>query len=167
MSTAPYSQEALPFLVSVKAPALTVQPAAFWRRVVAWIADSVVQVVLWAISSALGFGIGLGGAMLSVDPENSQFFAGLSTVFLLVIGSWLYAACMESSEHQATYGKMLAGIRVTGLDGRRISFSQASARHFAKYLSVFAVMGGYLVALFSARKQAMHDMAAETLVVRG
>ncbi len=170
MSSAPYPRDhavsVLPFFVSREARRESMKPAAFWRRGLAWCIDCLVQLLLLALASVTGFAIGLGGALLNIKPETLQFAAGLSTVFLMVIGSWLYAAYMESSERQATYGKMLARIVVTDMAGRRISFGRATARHFAKYLSAFAIMVGYLVALFSKNNQAMHDMAAETLVVR-
>jgi hypothetical protein len=42
---------------------------------------------------------------------------------------------MESSSYQATLGKMIFGMKVTDLNGNRISFERATGRHFAKWLS--------------------------------
>jgi uncharacterized RDD family membrane protein YckC len=54
---------------------------------------------------------------------------------------------------------------VTGLDGRRISFARATARHFAKYISTLILFIGFIMAAFTAKKQALHDLIAETVVV--
>lgn len=71
---------------------------------------------------------------------------------------------MLSSARQATLGKMALRLRVTDLDGNRISFGRASARHFAKYLSGLILAIGYIMAAFTERHQALHDMVAGTLV---
>jgi len=80
--------------------------------------------------------------------------------------SWIYEAAMESSAKQATLGKMALGLKVTDVEGRRISFARATGRHFAKYISGMILLIGYIMAGFTARKQALHDMIAGTLVIR-
>jgi len=61
---------------------------------------------------------------------------------------------------------MLLGIQVVDLEGRQISFGRASGRHFAKILSTIILMIGFLMALFTQRKQALHDIIAGCLVVK-
>jgi len=78
---------------------------------------------------------------------------------------WLYYALMESSGRQATLGKMALGIKVVDRQGGRISFARATGRYFAKILSGLILMIGYLMAGFTSRKQALHDMVAGCLVV--
>jgi uncharacterized RDD family membrane protein YckC len=73
---------------------------------------------------------------------------------------------MESSSRQATVGKMTLGLKVTDLAGRRISFARASGRYFAKYVSSMTLLIGYIMAGFTERKQALHDIIAGTLVIR-
>ena len=73
---------------------------------------------------------------------------------------------MESSRRQATLGKMALGIRVTDLDGRRVSFARASGRWFGKILSSLIFGIGYLMVAFTEKKQGLHDMIAGTRVMR-
>jgi uncharacterized RDD family membrane protein YckC len=61
---------------------------------------------------------------------------------------------------------MALGIRVTDLDGGRISFGRATGRYFGKILSGLILGIGFLMAAFTERKQALHDLLAGTLVVR-
>jgi Tfp pilus assembly major pilin PilA len=68
---------------------------------------------------------------------------------------------------QATPGKLLLRIHVTDLAGRRIGFGRATGRHFARILSSLIFYVGYLMAAFTWRRQALHDMLAGTLVVQG
>ena len=80
---------------------------------------------------------------------------------------WFYFAFFESGNWQATPGKRLMSIKVTNLSGEKIQFWRASARYFAKFLSSLIFCIGYLMAAFTQRKQALHDMICETLVIRG
>ena len=74
---------------------------------------------------------------------------------------------MESGPKQATFGKRVLGLRVTNMAGERISFGHASGRFFSKIITglvPFAI--GFIMAGFTERKQALHDMIAGTLVVK-
>src|SRR5690349_20709863 len=62
-----------------------------------------------------------------------------------IILGWLYGALMESGSWQATVGKRSMRIKVVDMDGQRISFAQASGRHFGKYISTIIIFIGYLM----------------------
>lgn len=91
------------------------------------------------------------------------------TIILLVLAcwvvSWLYYILFESSSRQATPGKMMLGIFVTDDQGRRISFLRATGRRAGKVLSKILFYLGYIIALFTPRSQALHDLLASTLVL--
>src|SRR6266511_3946971 len=86
---------------------------------------------------------------------------------LAVLLVWLYFVAMEACAWRATLGKLVVGVRVTTLDGRRIGFGRATARLLAKLLSLALLGLGFVLAGVDARKQALHDKVADTLVVRG
>jgi uncharacterized RDD family membrane protein YckC len=73
----------------------------------------------------------------------------------------LYFALIESSRWQATLGKRLAGIVVQDSNGNRISFLRAFSRAIVQILNTI----DYLFALFTRRKQTLHDLVVETVVV--
>ena len=93
----------------------------------------------------------------------ATFGMGVTLGFL---APWLYEAFMTSSEWQATVGKRVMSIVVTDMQGKRISFARASGRHFAKYISAFLFGIGFIIAAFTEKRQALHDMIAETLVIK-
>jgi len=84
-------------------------------------------------------------------------------LFSLVF-NWLYYAGFESSYLKATPGKRLLGIYVTDYAGQRLSFGQATGRHFAKIISGVILGIGYIMAGVTEKGQALHDTIAECLV---
>ncbi len=73
---------------------------------------------------------------------------------------------MESSPNQATLGKMALSLKVTDMNGERVTFGRATGRHFGKYVSAIILLIGFMMAGWTAKKQALHDMMAGTLVVK-
>jgi uncharacterized RDD family membrane protein YckC len=145
----------------VHAPAGALGYAGFWRRAVALVIDSIVL-------GLVGFPLGLIPAMAvpgggDVAAATGRVAAAIATRGLL---AWVYYAGMECSGWQATPGKRAIGLKVTDATGARIDFGRATGRFFAKLLSCATFGLGFLMAAFTARRQALHDLLAETLVVR-
>ncbi len=140
-----------------------VRYAGFWLRWVALVIDTFV------ISIPMGF-VYLAGILVGVaggsDPGPLQVLFFLFLICLSVVATWLYFALMESSAAQATLGKRALGLKVTDDAGRRIGFGRATGRYGAKFLSGILFNIGYIMAAFTERKRALHDMLANTLVVR-
>jgi uncharacterized RDD family membrane protein YckC len=145
----------------------SMQYGGFWRRVLAYIIDTVILNVAMAI---VGGFLGLGMGITGMAGENIEEAAALglvgANVGMSLIGTWLYFAIMESSSIQATVGKLAVGVVVTDLNGERISFLRATGRYFAKILSAMILMIGYIMVGFTERKQGLHDMIASTLVYK-
>ena len=144
--------------------------AAFWMRFWALTIDNALLIFVMVIFSLL-FGIFSGVMHLVAWPFSFFSFEwdggyGYTGVFKMTVICWLYFALMESSGWQATLGKRMLGICVVTEAGERISFKRATIRFFAKGLSAFIFFLGFIMALFTARSQALHDMIAETLVIR-
>lgn len=95
------------------------------------------------------------------------FFNHLIPVAGGFIAAILYAPVFESSRIQATLGKQLMGIQVADLSGNRISFKTALIRFFMKFVSSAILFIGHLFAFFTERKQALHDLVADTVVIYG
>ena len=86
------------------------------------------------------------------EPESlSAVYGPLTVAAIYVICLWLYFAGMESSSKQATLGKMALGIKVTDLQGNRISFWRATGRNFGKLVSVLGLGIGLLMVGFTTR----------------
>jgi anthranilate phosphoribosyltransferase len=145
----------------------------FWRRFGSYLID---RFLLGVLLLPLGFAIllprmasesvGWTDTDLPAEAINGLLGAVFLIAFTGLLASWLYYALLQSSSRQASLGQMALGIRVTDLEGRRVSFARASGRYFATAITSFTLGIGYLVMLFTARKQTLHDLIAGTLVLR-
>jgi uncharacterized RDD family membrane protein YckC len=133
--------------------------AGFWLRLSAALIDFLIMTLVFIPVLALA---GVGWEFV----YNDSVAASLGFV-VNVVAAWLYYALFESGRWQATPGKKILELRVTDLFGNRISFGQASGRYFSKILSGLIFYIGFLMAGFTAKKQALHDKVASTLVLRG
>jgi uncharacterized RDD family membrane protein YckC len=137
--------------------------AGFWRRFAAVFIDGIIAGLIIGF-----FRVFIGFLLANQDPTLTEVDIDIIDIVLrlfdIVVG-WLYYAIMESSPLQGTLGKLALSIKVTDLEGRRISFLRATGRHFAKFVSACILYIGFLMAGFTEKKQALHDMIAGTLVV--
>jgi uncharacterized RDD family membrane protein YckC len=114
------------------------------------------------------FGAAFIDGLILIVPNliiNYTIGSGAGDVLAIVMG-WLYAALLESGPGQATLGKKALGLKVVGEDGQRISFGQATGRHFGKFISALILLIGYLMMLWDEKKQTLHDKMAGTYVVK-
>ncbi len=133
--------------------------ARFWQRVAAFIIDSAVLAAATAVCALL---MGINPLAPLMGGDVSGFEVLDAVLFFL---AWFYSALMESSRLQATLGKLALGIKVTDLDGARVTFDQATGRFFGEIVSALIVGLGYLMAALTERRQALHDRMAGALVV--
>ncbi len=76
-----------------------------------------------------------------------------------------YAPLMEGSRLHATVGKLALALQVKRKDGGEVGFARAFARNLAEALCILSIGIGYLVALFTTRRQALHDLVTGTVVI--
>lgn len=152
----------------------TVSYAGFWKRFAAYLIDALILSAAYFVLLVPFLGLlGLGAVSAEVT-ENEEVALGffiaamgayLFAILAITIAGWLYFALMESSSKGATLGKMALGIKVTDLNGNKISFGRATGRYFGKIVSGMILYVGFIMAGFTEKKQALHDMMAGCLVV--
>lgn len=156
------------------------QYAGFWLRFAAYIIDYLIlgvvgffiaiPAIIVIVSIALGFDYTNEPKELLMGGNLIKVSAMVGVVMLLALLSmvinWLYYALFESSKYGGTLGKLAVGIRVTNCKGERISFGQATGRYFAKIISNLTLYIGYIMAGFTEKKQALHDMVANCIVIK-
>lgn len=154
-----------------------IEYAGFWMRFVAYFIDNIIIgfiefLLVLPLLGLLGYNVALGQTLSEIEnadpdllvPIIASAVSGIALSALLI--TWFYYALMQSSAKQATIGKMALGIKVTDVNGERLTFARASLRYFSKILSNLFLMIGYIMAGFTEKRQALHDMIANTYVVR-
>lgn len=130
----------------------------FWKRLLAYLID-------WIILIVLSIVVVLFGVVLLVAGGVSEEWAGPFGNLVGLLVGWLYYALCESSDWQATPGKRILGMKVVDMQGRRIGFWRATARHFGKILSTLTLFIGFVMIAFTREKQGLHDIMAGCLVI--
>lgn len=134
--------------------------AGFWKRVGAALIDGIVLgIAINLIGNLFPHTAVINDAGVTV-ASDMWAQSGIGPVLNL-----LYFSFFESSDKQATPGKMALGIIVTDINGKRLSFWHATGRSLAKILSFITLGAGYLMVAFTQKKQGLHDLVAGTLVV--
>jgi uncharacterized RDD family membrane protein YckC len=131
--------------------------AGFWWRALAALLD---WIILTVIDGLVAFAVGI-EAMLR-EGFSSQ---GPIAIYTTIIGL-LYFPLLESSRLRATPGKLACGLMVVDEDGRQIGFARAFGRNIGKIVSALIFGIGFLMAGWTRRKQALHDMMAGCLVLK-
>jgi uncharacterized RDD family membrane protein YckC len=151
--------------------ARTVAYGGFWIRFVAWMIDAIILAI---ISSVLQ--LAFAGSLVrtipvqpGVSPSAAVLGRFMGTAGLLYLLSVAIAACYEGlfvAKLGATPGKMVLSLKVFRPDGSPVAMGRAFGRYFAKLLSGFTLLIGYIIAGFDSQKRALHDMICDTRVVR-
>jgi len=132
--------------------------AAFDQRLLASVIDHFFIVIIYSVIILTSY--------IFVETKDERIMAFLVPFPLVFIAKLIYGGFAEASAKQATAGKRLLNIKVTDLEGSRISVARALIRNFSKILSVIPVFFGYLYSFLNRKNQCWHDVAAETLVVK-
>ena len=142
-----------------------VKYAGFWVRYVAYVFDFIL------ISFIINFILKLLG--ITFNPYDLESIEGLSLyweflkaqMFMVFLFHGVFAY-MESSKLQATFGKMMFKLKVTDLNGERITFLRSLGRTYGKYISILTFFIGFLMVVFTNKKQGLHDKISNCLVVK-
>jgi uncharacterized RDD family membrane protein YckC len=136
--------------------------AGFWLRFAAYLIDTVIMLLVFVPLGAV-----LGVILAASGNQEIELLVAAPIRVGSILAGWLYGSLLESSSWQGTIGKKVVGLRVTDLNGNRISFAKATGRHFGKILSSLICLVGFIMAAFTEKRQALHDQLAGTLVVTG
>jgi uncharacterized RDD family membrane protein YckC len=139
--------------------------AGFWLRAIACSIDTILIAAIFILGASFS-----PSTFAKVLPPNPTSWSEMPqpaplVILLLVALGCLYYTLFEASSWQATPGKRILRLYVTDLSGQRITFGRALIRSLARQISgIFFI--GYLIAGFTEKKQALHDILASCLVLR-
>ena len=148
------------------------------RRIAAYLLDTALAMTVILFFSGWIARALLVGSMEAGNPQTEVGFdvvsmwnamgAGWKTMWavaMVISTGPLYFAMMESSAWQATFGKRWLGIYVTDDKYQRINTGRSLWRSFVK--AIFPALLQLIPFLITQRRKAIHDFAAQTLVLSG
>jgi uncharacterized RDD family membrane protein YckC len=150
------------------------QYAGFWRRfasfVIDWLLCSLLAYVVVELLVSPWFKPLIDGPSTGAEPENWLQILELDTaggIWMWVLNFIIlavYYVVQDAGRHQATVGKRTMGLILANMQSQRISYGQAFGRWAAAFLSAPLFLG-YLLSLFTQRRQTLHDLIAGTVVL--
>ncbi len=139
--------------------------AGFWLRAAACVIDTILIAAIFLVGASF-FPSTFEKLMPPTPPSLTAMPQPAPLVIAILISlGCLYYTLFEASSWQATPGKRILRLYVTDLNGQRITFQRALLRNIARQLSGFLFIG-YILAGFTEKKQALHDIIARCLVFR-
>jgi uncharacterized RDD family membrane protein YckC len=148
-----------------------VRVAPVWRRLSAWLVDSVLLLAivcgfLWMAAGLVHRGV----------PSRQAGVDWLSETVLALSGVWLPALALFSvitvgylalftALGGQTPGKRLLGLQVVDANGDEPGIPRSALRALLALGSGLLVLMGFLLVVFDRRRQALHDKLAHTYVI--
>ncbi|MFA4869314.1 MAG: RDD family protein [Pedobacter sp.] len=151
----PELRELLGFAHQVTAPQYF---ASFDQRLLASVIDYFLLLCAYVLLALLSF--------IVIEEKEQRIMLAFSGLPLLPIAKYIYGSFAESSEKQGTIGKILLHIKITDMEGRRITVGKSFGRNTAKIISILPLFIGYLYCFLNKKQQCFHDIIANTLVVK-
>ena len=134
--------------------------AGFWRRFAAAFVD-------WAILGLPGIALFVLLIFFASDHGDKVQVPMLIKIIAVLAGILIpaiYFVSQESGPHSATWGKRLLCIKLQGPNKEKLNFARAVARYFAHWISAMTAIG-YLIQPFTKKRQALHDLLTDSVVV--
>ena len=138
----------------------------FWGRFIAYFIDSF---VVNGAALAAGFGIAFGSALIAaaLGASDNDVETAATTVFVIVVAVIAIGYVWLGHAHGQTLGKRAMGLGVISkADGRRLGLRRGFVRLIVQSLGALPFYLGWLWSIWDGDKQAWHDKAAGSLVVR-
>lgn len=100
------------------------------------------------------------------EHRETRLAITIGIVALTPIAKFIYSVKAESGPKQGTLGKQLMRIKVCDMYGDPVTTNRSLTRNAAKLASVAILFTGYLLCFFNKKQQCLHDMMADTLMVK-
>lgn len=143
---------------SVQVERFRAKYAGFWTRFWAYTID------LLVLSAISGIVIKPLFRVVGIEITNPSFFF-FSTYKLTALFLFLLYFMLMTKFLKQTVGKMIMGIRVEAKDGKPLTWGTVLFREgIGRFISKMLVIP-YLLVIFMPKKEALHDLFADTVVV--
>lgn len=123
-----------------------------------WLASLIDGLLLGCVGAVVCVVWGIGAA-----GDGHGGFGGTLLLVLLLM-QLAYFTLLQGGSGMASLGKRALGLMVVGSDGQPIGYGRAALRYFILMITSY-LLPLLLVALFTRRRQGLHDFAAGSVVI--
>ena len=140
------------------------------QRILAFILDGMILLIVLGVIEAVGLpvfdDIGINEIVVDGATEaQRQIEYSIPGIVVTLALFWGYFVGFEVSKYEATPGKIAMALRVTDMEGRRVGVIRSTVRHFAKFLTIATLSIGFFIAIFTRKRQTLHDLIAGCVVI--
>ena len=140
------------------------------QRILAFILDGMILLIVLGVIEAIGLpvfdDIGINEVVVDGSTEvQRQIQYSIPGIVITLALFWGYFVGFEVSKYEATPGKIAMALRVTDMEGRRVGVIRSTVRHFAKFLTIATLSIGFFIAIFTRKRQTLHDLIAGCVVI--
>ena len=140
------------------------------QRILAFILDGMILLIVLGVIEAVGLpvfdDIGINEIVVDGATEaQRQIEYSIPGIVVTLALFWGYFVGFEVSKYEATPGKIAMALRVTDMEGRRVGVIRSTVRHFAKVLTIATLSIGFFIAIFTRKRQTLHDLIAGCVVI--
>lgn len=137
-----------------------VRYASFSKRLLAYLLDNLLIAAFTTFATAAT----LGDVMALLEDYDKLFFVA-EMIYGLHSFAFIGYFTITTGSSGVTAGKYLMGVRVACDDGGQVGYARAFVRSLSYFVSGFFLYIGFLLALFSKKNQALHDIISGTVVL--
>jgi len=149
------------------------RPGGFWIRLLAYVIDSILLVIVFSIAWPLISGESIVAYWFPPEAADAALFSfefwvasdsPFADLFSWILDTLYFTGTIAI--WATTAGKKPFGLYVVRSDGSKIGFGRALARNFAYYVSFFTLGVGFIMIAFRSDKRGLHDLICDTVVIR-
>lgn len=97
-------------------------------------------------------------ALVLLLTESGEIYALVYCAYQILGASWVFRG--------ATFGKRLMKIKVVNSRYEMLTLGQSVGRLICKFLSMATIFFGFVMIIFTKKRQSLHDRLCETYVIR-
>lgn len=140
--------------------------ANFAPRVIGSIIDLILVVIISAIIIFVwAYIVGMSGSESHMSRQASEVLWEGRGVLVGLLVDMTYTIWLQAGSNGATFGQKSMGLQLVTLKYEKPTLVALILRYFMSLVSSIFLKIGFLIALFSDKKQTLHDMVAGTIVV--
>ena len=137
-----------------------------WARIGGGLIDLLIVLIISSVILFFwGFFIGIKNTDLNLSAEEQAIMWKARGLLVGLLVDLIYTVVLQTSNKQATLGQSAFDLIITKNNGEQANFGQILIRYLISIPSSLILKMGYVIAIFTKRKQTLHDLIANTVVL--